>query len=60
VITDPVDYVSGSVGIGHDTLKRFLDFDLSLGDADLNNSGRRGRCCVNPVALPPGRARLAT
>jgi hypothetical protein len=26
VITDPVDYVSGSIGIGQDALKRFLDF----------------------------------
>jgi hypothetical protein len=26
MITDSVDYGSGSIGIGHDTLKRFLDF----------------------------------
>jgi len=26
VITDSVDYGSGSIGIGHDTLERFLDF----------------------------------
>jgi hypothetical protein len=25
VITDPIDYVSGSVGTSYDTLKRFLD-----------------------------------
>ena len=46
VITDPVDDVSGSIGIAHDTVERFPDFAQVWRAACPENSGPHGRCCA--------------